>query len=289
MKNQKSKFTKASIFGLVVALLSIGFTTYFAYIIIPQQILANTDQEVAKRDKSKSESESKSREKSLSSLIEKENQEIKFTDQKVKLEIGEFGSINISLKDKVTPLTTENFLRLVNRGYYNDTIFHRMVEGPAFNIIQGGGPKGNPQGGETANGKPLVDEIWDVKPEYKIDENDPNNESKLVNTPKFKDAGLYPAYSVNTGLATFPKGLVLMANTGAPDSGTSQFFVTLDQTVLAPSYTVFGVIDDEESMKVLTKIKDEVDPVPSSTAQTETLDGTPNKEIKLKNASIIKN
>jgi len=46
------------------------------------------------------------------------------------------GSITIELDDKATPNTTQNFLNYVNEGFYNNTIFHRVIKG--F-MIQGGG------------------------------------------------------------------------------------------------------------------------------------------------------
>ena len=46
------------------------------------------------------------------------------------------GNIKIELDDKATPTTTENFLKYVNDGFYNGTLFHRVIDG--F-MIQGGG------------------------------------------------------------------------------------------------------------------------------------------------------
>lgn len=46
------------------------------------------------------------------------------------------GDIKIRLHDDVTPKTAENFKRYVQEGFYNDTIFHRVIKG--F-MIQGGG------------------------------------------------------------------------------------------------------------------------------------------------------
>ena len=51
-----------------------------------------------------------------------------------------------------------------------------------------------------------------------------------------------------------------MANTGQPDSATSQFFITLRDTVLPAGYTAFAVVLPE-SFGVLDKIYDEVEPV----------------------------
>lgn len=46
------------------------------------------------------------------------------------------GSIVIELDEQTTPVTTQNFLHYVNTGFYNNTIFHRVI--PGF-MIQGGG------------------------------------------------------------------------------------------------------------------------------------------------------
>jgi cyclophilin family peptidyl-prolyl cis-trans isomerase len=51
---------------------------------------------------------------------------------------------------------------------------------------------------------------------------------------------------------TYPRGVVAMANTGAPNSGGSQFFVMLGDTPLPPSYSVFGYVTSGDD--VLTKI-----------------------------------
>lgn len=54
------------------------------------------------------------------------------------------GTIELELFWKETPKTAESLLYLVNKGYYNDLIFHRIV--PDF-VIQGGDPAGNGTGG----------------------------------------------------------------------------------------------------------------------------------------------
>lgn len=47
-----------------------------------------------------------------------------------------FGDIKIELNSEKAPLTTENFLNYCKEGFYNNTIFHRVIDG--F-MIQGGG------------------------------------------------------------------------------------------------------------------------------------------------------
>lgn len=50
------------------------------------------------------------------------------------------GDIHLQLDKENTPITTENFLNYIRSGFYNDTIFHRVIDG--F-MIQGGGLKAN--------------------------------------------------------------------------------------------------------------------------------------------------
>jgi cyclophilin family peptidyl-prolyl cis-trans isomerase len=56
----------------------------------------------------------------------------------------EAGDIEISLNTKDTPITANNFLWLAQKGFYDNTIFHRAIKG--F-MIQGGDPKGDGSGG----------------------------------------------------------------------------------------------------------------------------------------------
>lgn len=62
---------------------------------------------------------------------------------KVLLETNQ-GNITIRLFDQKAPLTTANFKKLVGEGFYDGTIFHRVI--PEF-MIQGGDPTGTGTGG----------------------------------------------------------------------------------------------------------------------------------------------
>jgi peptidyl-prolyl cis-trans isomerase SDCCAG10 len=114
------------------------------------------------------------------------------------------GDLEIELFAKQTPITSRNFLQLCLDGYYDNTVFHRLVKG--F-IIQGGDPTGTGQGGESSyDGEPFADEFH----------------SRL----KFNR-----------------RGLLGMANTGKRDDNGSQFFFTLGNTPeLAGKNTMFGRI-----------------------------------------------
>lgn len=54
------------------------------------------------------------------------------------------GTFKIGLYDEAYPITTANFLKLANSGFYNDLAFHRII--PGF-MIQGGDPNGDGTGG----------------------------------------------------------------------------------------------------------------------------------------------
>ena len=112
------------------------------------------------------------------------------------------GDILLELFAKQTPLASRNFLQLCLDGYYDGTVFHRLV--PGF-VIQGGDPTGTGAGGESSyDGDPFADEFH----------------SRL----KFNR-----------------RGLLGMANTGKKDDNGSQFFLTLDKTEeLQGKNTLFG-------------------------------------------------
>ncbi|MBX6365741.1 MAG: peptidylprolyl isomerase [Gemmatimonadetes bacterium] len=108
------------------------------------------------------------------------------------------GSFDLELHEDRAPGTTKNFIDLAERGFYDGTIFHRVIDG--F-MIQGGDPTGTGRGG----------------PGYTIaDEFDPS-------------------------LRHDAEGVLSMANTGRPNTGGSQFFITLAPTPwLDDRHAVFG-------------------------------------------------
>ncbi|KAL9583680.1 MAG: hypothetical protein Q9212_002567 [Teloschistes hypoglaucus] len=112
------------------------------------------------------------------------------------------GDILLELFAKQTPLASRNFLQLCLDGYYNNTIFHRLVHG--F-VIQGGDPTGTGEGGEAIYDGGLFDDEF---------------HSRL----KFNR-----------------RGLLGMANTGTKNDNGSQFFLTLGATPeLDGRNTMFG-------------------------------------------------
>ncbi len=65
----------------------------------------------------------------------KESKDMDIEPKKVKLETS-MGDIAIELNEEAAPITVKNFLRYVEEGFYDGTIFHRVI--PNF-MIQGGG------------------------------------------------------------------------------------------------------------------------------------------------------
>ena len=66
------------------------------------------------------------------------------------------GDIKIQLFPEQAPMTVENFVRLAKKGYYDGTIFHRVI---SDFMIQGGDPEGNGTGGTSIWGHPFEDEF----------------------------------------------------------------------------------------------------------------------------------
>jgi len=136
------------------------------------------------------------------------------------------GVIKFELLENEAPKTAENFRLLAERGFYNGTIFHRVISG--F-MIQGGDPNGDGTGGQTATGQPLPNEINRSSPLYQ---------------------------------GGYRRGLVAMANKGIPETGSSQFFIMHQTYPLQPNYTVFGRV--VEGMDVVDKIAAAPNTGPSS-------------------------
>ncbi|KAK1757530.1 peptidyl-prolyl cis-trans isomerase cyp15 [Echria macrotheca] len=71
-----------------------------------------------------------------------------------------YGDIHIRLFPDAAPKAVENFVTHAKRGYYNGTIFHRVIR--KF-MIQGGDPLGDGTGGESIWGKEFEDEFSSLK------------------------------------------------------------------------------------------------------------------------------
>ena len=66
------------------------------------------------------------------------------------------GHLNIELLPEYAPRAVWNFVKLAQKGYYRNTIFHRNIKG--F-MIQGGDPTGTGRGGQSIWAKPFNDEF----------------------------------------------------------------------------------------------------------------------------------
>lgn len=67
-----------------------------------------------------------------------------------------YGPLNLELLCKEAPKTSDNFIQLCKRGYYDNTVFHRLIK---HFVLQGGDPTGTGRGGESAWGAPFNDEL----------------------------------------------------------------------------------------------------------------------------------
>lgn len=66
------------------------------------------------------------------------------------------GNINLEIHADLAPMTSENFLELCEKGYYDKTRFHNLIENV---LIEGGDPTSTGYGGESIFGKPFGLEI----------------------------------------------------------------------------------------------------------------------------------
>lgn len=122
----------------------------------------------------------------------------------VTIEMENGGMIKIELYPSKAPETVNNFISLVQKGFYDGVIFHRTI--PGF-MAQGGDPEGTGMGGPG----------YGIKGEFK--ENGVENNISHV------------------------RGIVSMARSMMPDSAGSQFFiVTDDSEFLDGKYAAFGCV-----------------------------------------------
>ncbi len=112
------------------------------------------------------------------------------------------GDIEIKLYDDIAPKTCENFRQLIQNGYYDGIIFHRVIQN--F-MIQGGDPTGTGRGGQSIWGKPFKDEV-------------------------------NPKVTFNRS------GLLAMANAGPNTNGSQFFITTQSTPWLNMKHTIFGEV-----------------------------------------------
>lgn len=126
------------------------------------------------------------------------------------------GIIEIRLMPEIAPKACENFKKLIEQGYYNGTVFHRVIKN--F-MIQGGDPTGTGRGGNSIWGKPFEDE---VKADVVFDR----------------------------------EGILAMANAGPNTNGSQFFITTTKTPWLNMKHTIFGeVISGYDVVKKIESTK----------------------------------
>ena len=122
----------------------------------------------------------------------------------VTFEIEHGGKIVAELYPEVAPQSVRNFVSLINKGFYNGLIFHRVISG--F-MIQGGCPQGTGMGGPG----------YCIKGEFQLN-------------------------GVKNGIS-HKRGVLSMARAQSPNSGGSQFFIMHeDGEFLDGQYAAFGAV-----------------------------------------------
>ncbi len=233
----------------------------------------------------------------LTTKIEAENNQLGFTSTFDNYKINKspdskwqinwqtnFGDLNFELNSQDAPINVENFVRLNTRSAYKNTVIHRIVKQDNVNIIQGGDfDKLDGTGGQSAYylseqlDNLIPDENWQTKPDIEL-------ESGITKGGLVPNTQYYKNFNSQTGEIEYPKGLVLIAKKKYPDSASSQFFITLDKTILPAQYTVIGKVTDE-TINTLDKTNREVGVEYDSKNPS---DGFPNKEIKILNTGVKK-
>jgi peptidyl-prolyl cis-trans isomerase B (cyclophilin B) len=151
--------------------------------------------------------------------------------------------VTIEIDGNAAPVTAGNFVDLVQRGFYNGLIFHRVVKEPQPFVAQGGDPKGVGTGGfvdpETKQPRYVPLEIL-LK-----DEKEP-----------IYGKSIGQQSTARTPIVALPhkRGAIAMARSQQPDSASSQFYFALsDVNFLDGDYAVFGYVT--KGMEVVDTIK----------------------------------
>lgn len=124
------------------------------------------------------------------------------------------GAIGLRLDNAKAPCTVNSFVSLAQQGYFDNTPCHRLTASAALAVLQCGDPTGTGMGG----------------PGYRFANEYPTNQYRPFD-PALQQAVAYP------------RGTLAMANAG-PDSNGSQFFIVYRDSLLPPTYTVFGTVDE---------------------------------------------
>jgi peptidyl-prolyl cis-trans isomerase B (cyclophilin B) len=160
------------------------------------------------------------------------------------------GSVEISLDGQSAPLTAGNFVDLVRRGAYTNTVFHRVVRDPVPFVVQGGDPssadpKVSPsQYGTGSFVDPATGEARLIPLEIAL-----QGEAQ----PRYGEEITAPAISRKLRLG-HQRGAVAMARSNDPNSASAQFYVALEALPeLDGRYAVFGRVS--RGMDVVDRIE----------------------------------
>ncbi len=130
------------------------------------------------------------------------------------IDVKDFGTITVELYADKAPVTTTNFISLVNSGFYDGLTFHRIIDG--F-MIQGGDPTGTGMGGSENN----------IVGEFSLN-----------------------GYANDI---SHTRGVISMARAKDYNSASSQFFIMhQDYPSLDGQYAAFGIVT--EGIEVVDKI-----------------------------------
>jgi peptidyl-prolyl cis-trans isomerase B (cyclophilin B) len=147
------------------------------------------------------------------------------------------GRVVLKLDGANAPLTAGNFLDLVNRGVYNQTVFHRVVKSPLPFVVQGGDPKSSdPKMPVSAYGSghyidPSTGASRFIPLEFRL---------KPSKTLSYGKEVVSPSLSLQPVL-THDRGAVAMARSADPNSASAQFYIALEALPeLDGRYAVFG-------------------------------------------------
>ena len=135
----------------------------------------------------------------------------------VTINMEDGGVMKLELYPEIAPVSVNNFISLINKGFYNGVIFHRVI--PQF-MIQGGDPEGRGTGG-----------------------------------PGYSIKGEFAANGIANDLK-HTRGVLSMARSAAYNSAGSQFFIMhADAPHLDGQYAAFGkLIEGEDVLDAIAAV-----------------------------------
>jgi len=159
--------------------------------------------------------------------------------------------VTIELDGVNAPVTSGNFVDLVDRKVYDGLVFHRVVREPEPFVVQGGDPKGKDPNfpAEQLGSGGFIDPVTSQERMVPLEITPDKKDAKPVYGKTFQMAGITEAPKLK-----HTRGAVAMARSQFPDSASSQFYITLaDLKFLDGNYAVFGYV--KQGMEVVDKIQ----------------------------------